>query len=115
VTTADASSSSLSLAHQSTLSSCAPPAYADEDVSRWAAARSDIKPRLKEMNVSNDVGETKGPNSDSATVKPALVSPPVPEATIDTPSNVRTKPNSTGPRPTSAPSLYDQDDVYGGM
>jgi len=115
VTQADISSSSFSLTHQSTQSSCAPPAYADEDVSRWVAARNDIKPRLKEMTVSNDLGEAVGPNSDSATVKPALVLPPVAEATINTPSNVRTKPNSTGPRPTSAPSLYDQDDVYGGM
>lgn len=64
------------------------------------------------MNVTNNVGEQAvGSSSAPATTTTATPSPPVPETTI----NERAQPNSTGVRPTSAYTLYDQDDAYGGM
>lgn len=107
---ASSSSSPSSLTRQPTQSSDAPPAYVDEDDSRWDISRKDVKSRPKEMSVANDVGEQATESSSgSATATPASMSPP-----INTPPH-RTQPNPTGPRPTSVYTLYDQDDAYGGM
>jgi len=107
---ASPSSSPSSLTRQPTQSSDAPPAYVDEDDSRWDISRKDVKSRPKEMSVANDVGEQAAESSSgSATATPASMSPP-----INTPPH-RTQPNPTGPRPTSVYTLYDQDDAYGGM
>ena len=110
------SSSLSSLTRQPTQSSGAPPAYLDEDNSRWDISRKDVKSRLKEMSVANGVGEQAvEPSSDSATATPAPISPPLPATTIKASSHGRAQPSSTALRPTSAHTLYDQDDVYGGI
>ena len=92
-----------------------PPAYVDEDDSQWDISRNNIKSRRKEMNVVNEVDKQAAESSSgSATSTPASesTSPPVPEATLNAPSQ---ESKSTGLRPTSEYTLYDQDDVYGGM
>jgi len=91
-------SGSTSLRRQPTQSSGAPPAYdaAEEDAAKWAARR-DQKVKPVELKPPASPGAAE---ASSSAVAPSST----------------TRPNANAERPVSgAYSLYNQDDVYGGM